>query len=124
MAKRRRRKKGPSKFENKVAKCLDEYGVSYEREKTFPGLVGERLGLLRYDFYIEEIGCLIEVHGKQHYEMTPYFHKSMADFRRQRERDISKEQFAIDNELQLVIISYEHENDIAEIIEHTIMSQL
>ena len=53
-----------SKGEDKVKNILDNARITYVREKTFPSL---RNGKLRFDFYLPELGILIEVDGEQHF---------------------------------------------------------
>lgn len=48
----------PEKF---VSNLLNQFGINYVRQFSFGGRI-------RYDFYVEDIGLIIETHGKQHYE--------------------------------------------------------
>ena len=51
--------------------------VKYVREKTFPSL---KNGILRYDFYLPDLGVLIEVDSMLHFKRIPKFHKTNSDF--------------------------------------------
>ncbi len=66
-------KRKQSRGERLIATILDEYGISYQREKTFPNLKDKRY--LRFDFYfeIEGRGFVIEFDGVQHRKAIPYF---------------------------------------------------
>ena len=48
---------------------------------------------LEIDCYDHDLRLGIEYHGKQHYEFTPYFHKSILDFLKQKNRDEQKKNF-------------------------------
>ena len=98
-----------SKLEEKVATLLKENNVKYVREYVFQDLKNKG-HLLRYDFAIlnkyNKVLCLIEVHGKQHMEYTPYFHKSKSEFRASQERDRKKAKYALLNNIPLLVIPY------------------
>ena len=66
-----------SKIEDKFEQIFKSAGIKYIREKTFPELKG---GILRYDFYLPELGILIEVDSMLHFKPIPKFHKSKTDF--------------------------------------------
>ena len=54
-----------SSYELMVKHYLDSHDIRYTREKTFPGCVDKNK--LRFDFYLDDYGILIEVDGQQHY---------------------------------------------------------
>lgn len=97
-----------SKGEQKIAKLLTQAGIAYRTEVEFQGLTGGK-GNLRFDFACYKNGrivCLIEVDGRQHFEYTPFFHKSKIAFRRQKEHDIKKNKFCLKNRIPLIRIPY------------------
>lgn len=47
---------------------------------------------LELDFFMPDLNVGIEVQGKQHYEFTPIFHSTEADFQAQLRRDQWKRQ--------------------------------
>jgi hypothetical protein len=64
----------------------------------------------KVDWYIDELGIVIEVHGKQHYQMqnfgnSPYM-DALKDFNNIRYRDNMKKSALIDAEYQYVEIHY------------------
>ena len=80
----------------------------YRTEVEFQGLTGGK-GNLRFDFACYKNGrivCLIEVDGRQHFEYTPFFHKSKIAFLRQKEHDIKKNKFCLKNRIPLIRIPY------------------
>ena len=97
-----------SKGEQKVAKILSQAGIAYQTEVEFVGLKGSR-GNLRYDFACYKNGrlsCLIEIDGAQHFQYTPFFHKTKAHFRRQKEHDIKKNKFCLKHGIPLIRVPY------------------
>lgn len=52
---------------------------------------------LEYDCYDKQGKVAIEYNGIQHYEYTPYYHKSIEELNSQKERDIRKKQLALNN---------------------------
>ena len=70
-----------SSFEAKVMEILNNLGITYIREKTFEGLVGDSGGSLRFDFALcknqkdaeeSKIDLVIELHGPHHYQVGYY----------------------------------------------------
>ena len=60
-----------SKGEQKITKMLIDEGCTFSTQYTFPDLVGVGGGRLRFDFAIflnNQLDCLIEYNGLQHYE--------------------------------------------------------
>ena len=54
-----------SSYELMVKHYLDIHNIRYTREKTFPGCADKNK--LRFDFYLDDYGVLIEVDGQQHF---------------------------------------------------------
>jgi hypothetical protein len=60
-----------SQNEQYIGKLLQKSNIEYATQYTFPDLLGENGGRLRFDFAVFEKGKLshlIEYNGKQHYE--------------------------------------------------------
>ena len=57
---------------------------------------------LRADFFLPLRRVIFEVHGKQHYEFTSYFHKNLKDFGDSKKRDIAKIHWCRLNKIILV----------------------
>lgn len=64
----------------------------------------------RYDWYIEELRTIVELHGKQHYMPVGFgkasFETIQRDFLAQKNRDWQKKQIAIENNFNYVEIPF------------------
>ena len=65
---------------------------------------------LFFDFYINTIKLVIEVHGQQHYKFNSLFHTSAQDFVKQKKRDSRKREWCEYNNITYVELPYS-END-------------
>ena len=63
------------------------------------------------DFYIPNRNLIVEVHGRQHYEHVPFYHKTKLDFYKAKARDRDKGNWLYNNDIQLVILSYSGTED-------------
>lgn len=90
-----------SNGEKAVAKYLK--GAKIKFNEQVPLKIGNRQ--LYLDFQLED-GTIIEYNGRQHYEYTPYFHKSESDFIRQCERDKDLRNYCQKNNVKLIEIPY------------------
>lgn len=100
----------PSKGEQKIREILLKNKIPFKTEVSFKNLTGANGILLRFDFAVfnknKKLVALIEFDGEQHFEFTPYFHKTKADFRRQLEWDRKKNKFCLLNRIPLIRIPY------------------
>lgn len=62
--------------------------------------------LYEFDIYIKNKDILIEYNGIQHYEFTPFFHKTKLNFLNQLRRDKNKARLAKKNGKKLIIFRY------------------
>lgn len=64
----------------------------------------------RFDWYIEELATVVELHGEQHYRPVSYgtqsYEKTQSDFKAMQRRDEDKRQAALAVGLKYVIIPY------------------
>lgn len=90
-----------------VERILNEYGLNYEKEKTFDDLKMHRL--LRYDYYVDSLNCLIEFDGEQHYYDIDYFNDSKDAYLKRRVSDNMKSEYALENKINLIRIPYWYE---------------
>lgn len=97
-----------SKGESAIMSFLDEYNISYEKEKSFPNLKDK--GLLRYDFFIPTMNILIEFDGIQHYKPIKFNgmdeEKALQKHKEVIKRDNLKNKYAIENGFLLKRIGY------------------
>lgn len=110
-----------SNGEANIRRYLTEKGISFERQKTFKGLVYEKP--LRYDFYIPEHNILIEFQGEQHYKPIPVF-GGEESFRKQCERDSLKRKYANNNKIRLIEIPYTYDSyeKVSNLLDSTIFN--
>ena len=103
-----------SKYHIRARKLLKEIFNSYRilEEVKLPGSTSlHRKSVLYLDFYIPTISLAIEVHGQQHYEYSPFFHKNKADFLKSKTRDEDKIEWCDLNGIQLITIKYSESDD-------------
>lgn len=103
-----------SKYHIRARNLLKEIYHSYRilEEVKLPGSTAlNRKSVLYIDFYIPSIKLGIEVHGEQHYEFCPFFHKNMADFLKSKARDEDKIEWCNINDINIVILNYKESDD-------------
>ena len=95
-----------SSGEGKIKKILQQMNVKYSTQYSFNELKGKNF--LRFDFCIldkDEIKCLIEYQGEQHYTPIEYF-GGQEVFHRQQEYDNLKREYCKNNNIKLIEIPY------------------
>ena len=103
-----------SKYHLRARFLLKEIYHSYRilEEVKLPGSTAKhRKGVLYLDFYIPQISTAIEVHGQQHYEYSPFFHKSKADFILSQAKDYDKAEWCNINNIKLITLKYSDSNE-------------
>lgn len=106
-----------SKGEEKISKYLTKYGIKFETQKEFAGLVNLRL--LKFDFYLKEYHLCIEYDGEQHYKPINFCgNKKQAyeNFKNQQIRDKMKNDYCKKHNIKLLRIKYTDYNKIRKII--------
>lgn len=90
---------------------LESRNLVFEREKTFPDLVGELGTKLRYDFcvYVDDQIVLLELNGIQHYKPIEYF-GGIDQFKRQQRYDELKVAYAKQHGIKLCVIDCSSSN--------------
>lgn len=107
-------KRKRSKYHLRARNLLKELFHSYRilEEVKLPGSTAlNRKSVLYLDFYIPSIMLGVEVHGQQHYEFCPFFHKSKADFLKAKARDEDKIAWCELNNIRLVTFKYTESDD-------------
>lgn len=107
-----------SRNETNIRKMLDEYGVDYETQYTFPDLVGVGGRPLRFDFAIFENGKLkrlVEFHGAQHFGRPQGAWSS--GYGNLVEHDIRKREYCRRNGIELKTIPFDRSYSIYDILE-------
>ena len=105
-----------SQGELKIAKILTNLNIKFLEQEPLKN------SKQRFDFFLPDYQIAIEYNGSQHYIFSPFFHKTEEGFLKYKERDMKKQQYCIDNNIDLLIISYLQDNDIEKIIVNKISS--
>lgn len=100
---------GWSNGEKLIATYLFNKRITYQYSVTFPGL--KDINSLTYNFYIPSLDLLIEYQGVQHYNPCTWnkrysIQEAKVRFAKQQKHDRIKKNFAKENDLQLICISY------------------
>jgi len=61
---------------------------------------------LYLDFFLPQNKICIEVHGKQHFEFVPHFHRNIMGFKLQEKRDREKREWLELNNIKLIEFNY------------------
>jgi len=85
--------------------CYPSYSI-YEEIKLPGSTNPKNKSALFLDFFIPAIKIGFEIHGKQHFEFTPYFHKDKLGFLNHKYRDNLKVEWCEKNDIKLVILKY------------------
>ena len=87
----------------KRSRCFQEVPVSDICE-DYPD------GLHRYDWFLEDLGIVLELHGSQHYKLTNRggvaYNQAARAFKKSQARDAAKEDAAIDAGFTYIAIPY------------------
>jgi len=103
-----------SKHHLRARKIIKETYSSYRilEEVKLPGsTASHRRSVLYLDFFIPNLMLGVEVHGRQHYEHIPFFHKTKRDFLLAKARDEDKADWCELNEIQLITLKYSDTDD-------------
>lgn len=84
-----------------LADKLAELKLPFFQEVAF-----DDLSFFRFDFFLPYSNAVIEVDGPQHKKFTPEYHKTEADFIKQRKNDNIKRKFAYKNNIIYVRFNY------------------
>jgi len=105
-----------SKGELKVAKYLESNLIEYEIQKKFNNCFSNKKKKLPFDFYLPEKNICIEYDGEQHFRPIDYFGGNET-FEKQKERDIIKNNYCLENNIKLIRIPFDKYNHIESILD-------
>lgn len=88
------------KKEYPTLQILEEVPIQIRRSET-----------LYMDFFIPLSKKCIEVHGEQHYEFTPFYHRTKLDFFKQQKRDREKQEWCHINNLTYIELPYDKQDE-------------
>lgn len=110
-----------SNGEKIVEEWLIDKGIKYISQYSVEELKDK--GLLKFDFAIvnedDDVTMLIEYNGRQHYEPVKAFGGEQ-EFIRQQRSDAMKKQYAIENNIKLLDISYK-QKDVEDILKREVL---
>ena len=91
-----------------IVDWLDKNQIKYEQQKTFTGC--QNKNLLKFDFYLPDFNCVVEVDGEQHYKPVRFggmsIDKANQEFESAKIRDSIKNRYCKQHGINLVRISY------------------
>lgn len=76
-------------------KIVEEHHVYHHRHDLF------------FDFYMPELRIFIEVQGKQHFTFNSFHFSTVNDFKKQKVRDVLKEEWCEENGFTLISLKYD-----------------
>lgn len=100
---------GSSKWERFVSKYFVDNNINFQFQHKYPDLKSSNNVRLAYDFYVPEKKLLVEINGKQHYQLTNYT-GAKEIFDRNQLHDAMKLEYAQQNDIELLIIDTRKEN--------------
>lgn len=90
-------------------------------EVTLLGCKGVGGVVLCADIFLPNIRLIIEVHGKQHYEYTPFFHKSKAGYYNYCRNDGIKKKWCEINNIKYLELKYNEQDKWEDLIYDSIV---
>lgn len=90
--------------ETQLIYLLEENYIEYKREVTFPDLLGINGGRLRFDFGVyknDELLCLVEYDGRQHFSFDKNWNQTVQGFYRQQTHDEMKNNYCKNKGIKL-----------------------
>lgn len=115
------KKPSMSTGERAVAAVLDQIGLDYEYDKTYPGLLNEKGNKMRFDFLVKIKGktVVIEYDGEHHYAPVRYGEKdktSQERYERSKIADTIKNEFCEYHDIRILRIPYFDLKNAVEIV--------
>ena len=102
-----------SRGEIKIEEILQNAGLNFKEEYSFPDLVAESGRPLRFDFAVfddeDNLDFLIEFQGIQHYEARSKYGGSKGLYR-QKHNDTKKREYCLRHNYKLITIPYWEES--------------
>lgn len=80
-------------------------------ELSLKGSKTAKNNTLAADFFIPSKNMIVEIHGQQHYQYIPHFHKTKYDFVKGQMRDRVKAEWCELNDITLVALKYSDSED-------------
>lgn len=90
---------------------LTNINIDYQRQFSFPDFP-KRF----FDFYIPSLRLAIEFDGQQHYEFSPFFHRTQEEFQKRQQIDVEKNQYCLNKDIMLLRIPYTETDNLNTIL--------
>lgn len=103
--------------EKKIIEYLDKRSIKYSHQHIFSDC--KNINNLRFDFFISNLNMCIEFDGRQHYESIEFFGGDEGLYKRKL-NDSIKDKYCMDNEINLLRITYEDINIIDKILDENL----
>lgn len=111
-----------SKGELRIERYLLNNGINYISQMKYDDLVGVKNIPLSYDFYLPDFNLLIEYQGQQHEYAVAWF-GGEEKFKRQKEIDKIKNNYAKEHNIELLEIWHIDFDNIEQILESRLLKQ-
>ena len=98
-------------------KIFNKLGIQFEREKTFDGCVSNEQRKLRFDYYLKDYNCCVEVDGEYHFAPTRY-KDGVEKYNKLVECDNIKNDFCKTHNIDLLRLPYYEIDDFEELIKN------
>ncbi len=95
-----------SKGEKQILLYLTKYNINYIKEKSFNNCLSPKGNKLRFDFYLPDYNLLIEFDGQHHYKPVNKYNRAKRVHNQTVINDQIKNQFVLDNNINLLRIPY------------------
>lgn len=109
-----------SSMEQIAHKILNKLNIRYSTNKKYEDC--KNIKCLPFDIYLEsdnkdtKYNSIIELDGIQHFIRNEFYHKTEEDFKFHEQKDIKKNKYCKDNNIDLLRISYSETSNIEDII--------
>lgn len=97
-------------YEKYMMTYLYKNNIEFTTQKTYKDCLSDKSGFLRFDFYIPHLNVLLETDGEQHFKYISHFGDENS-FEKIKKHDKIKTQYCIDNDINLIRISYKEMSD-------------
>jgi very-short-patch-repair endonuclease len=94
---------------------LEKNNIDYIYQKTYYDCISTIGNKLKFDFYLPDYNICVEYDGEQHFKPIDYF-GGVESFNRQRERDITKNNYCLENNIKLIRLSFKDYDKIENIL--------
>lgn len=114
-----------SKGEQYITAYLNSLKIKYKSQYCFPDFKLTSGGIPRFDYALldsnDSVVCLIEYHGRQHYQYSDSFWDTKENFEKRISRDKEKLKYCQENQIPLEVIPYTQYNQLNTVLDKIIL---